>query len=147
MQAVLDTSVLIALLDSEHMHHETVTQWLTENGQRGWATCPLTQNGCIRIMSQRAYVNSTPAAVVAEILTDAVSDPKHEFWPDSLSLLAPGVLQWDKLLSGRRLTDVYLLALAVSHKARLVTLDQGIPFGAVPKAKPGNLLVLANPTH
>jgi len=123
MRAMLDVSVLIALLDSEHVHHESVTRWFVDNSALGWASCPLTQNGCIRILSQSAYLNSTPAAQVADILSEATSNPLHEFWPDSLSLLSPGALHWDRLLLGRHLTDVYLLALAVRNGGRLVTLD------------------------
>jgi toxin-antitoxin system PIN domain toxin len=148
MRAMLDVSVLIALLDAEHVHHMTVTRWFADNAPHGgWASCPLTQNGCIRILSQPAYLNSTPAALVADILGEATADPLHEFWPDSLSLLSPGALHWDRLLSGRHLTDVYLLALAVRHGGRLVTMDQGIPLSAVPDARPEHLMILSNKSH
>ena len=92
MRAMLDVSVLIALLDAEHVHHATVTRWFADNASYGWASCPLTQNGCIRILSQPAYLNSTPAALVADILGEATADPLHEFWQDSLSFLSPGAL-------------------------------------------------------
>jgi hypothetical protein len=144
MRAMLDVSVLIALLDSEHIYHESVTRWFADNSALGWASCPLTQNGCIRILSQPAYLNSTPAAQVADILSDATLNPLHEFWPDSFSLLSPGALHWDRLLSGRHMTDVYLLALAVRNGGRLVTLDQSIPLLAVPNAKPDHLLVISS---
>lgn len=144
MRAMLDVSVLIALLDAEHVHHVTVTNWFADNAPHGWASCPLTQNGCIRILSQPAYLNSTPAALVADILGEATAGPLHEFWPDSLSLLTPGALHWDRLLSGRHITDVYLLALAVRNGGRLVTLDQSIPLSAVPDARPEHLLILSN---
>ena len=144
MRSLLDVSVLIALLDAEHVHHELVTRWFADNASNGWASCPLTQNGCIRILSQSSYLNSTPAALVAEILGEAAAEPGHEFWPDSLSLLSAGALRWDRLLSGRHLTDVYLLALAVRNGGCLVTLDQGIPFLAVPDAKPEHLMLLSS---
>jgi len=147
MRAMLDVSVLIALLDAEHVHHRAVTRWFADNAPHGWASCPLTQNGCIRILSQPAYLNSTPAALVADILGEATANPLHEFWPDSFSLLSPGVLHWDRLLSGRHLTDVYLLALAVRNGGRLVTLDQGIPLSAVPDARPEHLMILSNKPH
>ncbi|MCY7305512.1 MAG: VapC toxin family PIN domain ribonuclease [Rhodoferax sp.] len=148
MRAMLDVSVLIALLDAEHVHHTTVTRWFSDNAeQHGWASCPLTQNGCIRILSQPAYLNNTPAALVADILGEAAASPLHEFWPDSLSLLSPGALHLNQLLSGRHLTDVYLLALAVRNGGRLVTLDQGIPLSAVPDARPEHLMILSNKAH
>ena len=147
MRALLDVSVLIALFDSEHIHHAAAAQWFAEQAQHGWASCPLTQNGCIRILSQPAYANHAPAPLVAEILAEATADPRHEFWPDSFSLLTAGALRWDRLLTGRHLTDVYLLSLAQRNAGRLVTLDQGIPMAAVPAARAENLTVLPNTTH
>ncbi|MBU1357824.1 MAG: PIN domain-containing protein [Gammaproteobacteria bacterium] len=147
MRALFDVSVLIALFDSEHVHHVDVAQWFADNAEFGWATCPLTQNGCIRILSQPAYANQAPAAVVAEILAEAAADSRHEFWPDSFSLLTPGALKWDNLLTGRHLTDVYLLSLAHRHGGRLVTLDRGIPLSVVPDARPENLTVIFRDPH
>ena len=65
MRALLDINVLIALLDSSHIHHAPVTRWLSANLDAGWASCPITQNGCIRILSQPAYPNAVPVAQVA----------------------------------------------------------------------------------
>lgn len=55
MRALLDVNVLIALLDAAHVHHRNARAWLEANIEQGWASCPLTQNGCIRILSQPAY--------------------------------------------------------------------------------------------
>ena len=85
--------------------------------------------------------------MVAEILIDATADSSHQFWPDSFSLLNPGALHCDGLLSGRHLTDMYLLGLAVRNAGRLVTLDQGILLLAVPGALPEHLVVLSNKVH
>ena len=110
---------------------------------QGWASCPLTQNGCLRILSLPGYPNSQPAARVAERLAQAVADPSHQFWPDALSLLDPGRLDWRHILGSRQITDTYLLALAVEHDACFVTLDQGVSLLAVPAAQKKNLLTLA----
>jgi predicted nucleic acid-binding protein len=67
MHALLDVNVLIALLDSDHVHHARARAWLKENIRHGWASCPLTQNGCIRIMSQPGYPNALPATAVADV--------------------------------------------------------------------------------
>lgn len=115
MRALLDVNILIALLDSSHIHHNLVTNWLAENIKSGWASCPITQNGCIRIFSQPAYPNTIPAAQVAERLAEATRHPSHEFWPDAVSLLQPDCLAWDKILSSRQVTGAYLLALAVKQ--------------------------------
>ena len=131
MIALLDVNVLIALLDAGHMHHAAATQWLSEHLDAGWASCPLTQNGCIRILSQTAYPNRAPAAEVAARLAEATRHPAHHFWTDAVSLLTPGLMEWSNLLTGRHITDAYLLALAVINRGRFVTLDQGIPLSAV----------------
>ena len=85
MRALLDVNVLIALLDASHMHHDTAMRWLEREQGHGWASCPITQNGCIRIMSQPAYPAPLPAAAVAARLAEAVTGPDHQFWPDDLN--------------------------------------------------------------
>ena len=142
MRSLLDVSILVALLDGGHLHHGLVTEWLRKSQSGGWASCPLTQNGCLRILSLPAYPNPHPVAQVAQRLAQAVAHPSHQFWPDSLSLLDSGRLQWDRMLSSRQVTDTYLLALAVEHDARLVSLDPGISLQAVSGAKPKHLLTL-----
>ncbi len=147
MVALLDVNVLIALLDADHMHHATATQWLSDHLDEGWASCPLTQNGCIRILSQTAYPNRAPAAEVAARLAEATQHPAHHFWPDAVSLLSPGLMAWNNLLTGRHITDAYLLALAVKNRGMFVTLDQGIPLAAVQGAQTKHLVVLKTQNH
>ena len=142
MRALLDVNVLIALLDGSHLHHRLVTDWLGSNIAAGWTSCPITQNGCIRILSQPNYPNPISAAAVAERLMEATQHPSHEFWPDAISLLHPGCLHWNKVLGSRQVTDAYLLALAVKQGGRFVTLDRGIPVAAVVGAKPEHLVML-----
>lgn len=55
MRALLDVNFLIALLDSDHVRHAHAASWLRANGKLGWASCPITQNGCVRIMSLPSY--------------------------------------------------------------------------------------------
>ena len=143
MRALLDVNVLVALLDASHLHHRAATDWLAANARAGWASCPLTQNGCLRILSLPAYPNRQPAAVVAQRLGQAVADASHAFWPDSFSLLEVGRLRWDRVLGSRQVTDAYLLALAAANGGRLVTFDRGISVDAVPGAAKKNLLTLA----
>lgn len=142
MRSLLDVNVLVALLDAAHLHHGAATRWLAANVRKGWASCPLTQNGCVRILSLPAYQNSQPPMAVADRLGQATADRSHEFWPDSVSILEAGRLQWDHVLTSRQITDAYLLALAVARGGRLVTLDQGIAVNAVPGATAKNLVLL-----
>jgi len=142
MRALLDVNVLIALLDSDHLHHAAAVTWLTENIRTGWASCPLTQNGCIRIMSQSGYPNALPAAAIAERLAAATATTHHAFWPDAISMLDAGRIAWNAVLGARQVTDVYLLTLAVQQGGRLVTLDRAVPLKAVPGAKARHLVVI-----
>lgn len=142
MRALLDVNVLVALLDGAHLHHRIATGWLTANVRKGWASCPLTQNGCVRILSLSAYRNAQNPAAVAERLGQATADTSHEFWPDSVSVLESGRVHWDHVLASRQITDAYLLALAVARGGRLVTLDHGITISAVPGAALKNLVTL-----
>lgn len=143
MRALLDVNVLIALLDAEHVHHRLAMDWLESAVQHGWASCPITQNGCIRIMSNPGYPNPFPASQVAERLEEAAAAEEHEFWPDKISLLDIQVFNWSYVLAHREVTDVYLLALAVRNQGRLVTFDRSIGMEAVKNAGNDNLLILA----
>lgn len=143
MQALLDVNVLIALLDVDHVHHRPAMAWMARNASGGWASCPITQNGCIRIMSQPGYPNPVPAASVAERLAEATFLPNHAFWSDGISLLAPGQIDWTRILGSRQVTDAYLLALAVKHEGRLVTFDKAVPLAAVAGAREPNFEVIA----
>ena len=142
MRALLDANVLIALLDAGHIHHALAMSWLEREIQHGWASCPITQNGCVRIMSQPNYPGALPAAQVAERLTEASTSPEHEFWPANISLLGAGLFDWSRVLGHRQVTDVYLLSLAMHHGGRLVTLDRRIAPEAVAGARPEHLVVL-----
>lgn len=142
MRALLDVNVLIALLDEGHVHHAIAMAWLRDNITQGWASCPLTQNGCVRIMSQPAYPNTRPPAEVAARLREATQSPLHAFWPDELSLLDTTQFNWNELFNPRQLTDAYLLALAVRNGGVFVTFDHALPLQAVLGATKAHLRLL-----
>jgi len=106
------------------------------------ATCPITENGVVRIMAQPAYPNAQPAALVASRLAEACRHPSHAFWPEPISLLQEGLIDWQRLLGPRQITDAYLLALAVSHGGRFATFDQRIGPNLVPGATAESLCVI-----
>lgn len=142
MRALFDVNVLIALLDASNAFHRTAMDWLEGAVQCGWASCPITQNGCIRIMSNPNYPAPLPAGLVAERLAEAAASPEHSFWPDDISLLGTHVFDWSYVLSSRHVTDMYLLALAVQNEGRLVTFDRRIALQAVSRAEAEHLYVL-----
>lgn len=126
MRALLDVNVLIALLDAGHVHHKRASQWLDQEIQHGWASCPLTQNGCLRIMSQPAYPEALPLQAVARRLAQASAHPAHRFVADDYSLFDGELVNWHNLLGHRQITDSYLLGLAVRHNCRFVSFDARI---------------------
>ena len=142
VRALLDVNVLIALLDSDHTLHGLAMNWFARHAREGWASCPITQNGCIRIMSNPSYPNALPVQAVMKRLADACKEDVHEFWSDEISLLNPDIVDSTRIHGPRQLTDIYLLALAVQNEARFVTFDTGIAIAAVRKAMTENLTML-----
>ena len=142
MRALLDVNVLVALFDENHTFNAAAETWLAGNIHHGWASCPLTQNGCVRILSQPAYPNALSVTDAVKRLRAAISEPYHRFLPDSVSLLDDAVVDCGRVSRPRQLTDVYLLALAVEHGCRLVTFDRSIPVPAVRRAERRSLVVI-----
>ena len=139
--ALLDVNVLIALLDPRHLDHERVHAWADVELDRGWATCAITENGFVRIVSQAAYPNSVTVAQAATTLAAGAAHAAHQFWPCELSFSDAGIRS-DRLLGPRQVTDTYLLALAVARGGHLVTLDKGVDVSLVAGAEPGHLVNL-----
>ena len=129
---LLDVSVLIALIDPDHVRHDAAHRWFGETGSRAWATCPLTENGLLRIVGNRRYPNSpgTPAAVAGKIV-ELRAQPGHDFWPDDVTLLSSEHVDITHLLDAKQVTDTYLLALATSRGGRLATFDRRLVTNAV----------------
>ncbi|QNI31302.1 PIN domain-containing protein [Alloacidobacterium dinghuense] len=129
---LLDINVLIALIDPVHVQHDRAHEWFASKGRMAWATCPLTENGVVRIVGHLRYPNSpgSPAAV-ADLLTSFRKLPGHMFWPDDLSLFDREHVTADRLLDSAQVTDSYLLALARAHEGQLATFDQRLVTDAV----------------
>jgi toxin-antitoxin system PIN domain toxin len=128
---LLDVNVLIALLDPMHIQHVRAHAWFADNVTM-WASCALTQNGFLRIVSHPRYAN--PLASPGEampVLAEFCARPDHRFWNDDVSLLDATAVDADRLLSSAQVTDSYLLALAVKHGARLATFDKRLVTSAV----------------
>lgn len=146
---LLDVNALLALLWPYQEHHSVVEAWFLATGKKHWATCPITEAGCVRLLSNPI---ATPGALrVSEalhVLATNLKQPGHVFWPDDVSLLASISLCKGSLQGYRQVTDAYLLGLAMHHKAHLVTLDGGIaslaPEGTRISTRVINLLDKAN---
>jgi len=142
--SLLDVNVLVALFDPDHVHHDPAHDWFADSRVEGWATCPLTENGLVRILSNPAYGSTSerPSAIVNRLRTFCDSGG-HVFWPDQLSLRDSSVFPAALPVTSRQLTDICLLALARHRGGRLVTFDHAIPVKAVRGATSADLLVIA----
>jgi toxin-antitoxin system PIN domain toxin len=133
---LLDVNVLIALIDPTHVGHDTAHQWFAATGAASWATCPLTENGVIRIVGHPKYPNSagSPAAVVP-ILARFRALTGHVFWPDDLSLIESDIVDGTSIATPAQVADTYLLALAIAHDGQLATLDRRLSPAAVRRGR------------
>ena len=138
---LLDVNVLVALLWPSHDRHDVAIQWFVRHRAKGWATCPLTQLGFVRVVSNPAFsrdaVLPTEAAALLEANTAAED---HTFWPDNLSFADASSHVGVRLAGHQQVTDAYLLGLAIRHDGVLATLDAGIASLSPPKSKAAKAL-------
>ena len=139
---MLDVNVLIALLTPNHVHAHRAHAWWREVETHGWATCPVTQNGFVRITSQASFPYSSSTAAALATLKDAMSRTRHEFWADSISIADENSFDPAFLLSHRQVTDTYLLGLAAKNGGCLVTFDRSIQVAAAKRAKSENFVII-----
>ena len=142
MRALFDVNVLVAVLDEDHVHHRIAHEWWAANRSTGWATCPLTENGVARIMSQSTYRNPVTTTFAIDLLAEQFAQTDHVFWPDDISLCDPEFFNAGCILGPNQITDVYLLALAVKNGGRLATFDRTIPLAAVRAAEARHVAVI-----
>jgi hypothetical protein len=142
MRALLDISVLLPLFDTGHIQHQRAKTWCSENAEAGWASCPLTQNGFVRIACQPGYPRPARLIDALGVLASQLGLPDHEFWPDGISITDATLFDHSRILGPNQITDVYLLGLAVKNGGRLVTFDRGLPLKAVRGAEARHLVAL-----
>jgi predicted nucleic acid-binding protein len=143
LRYLLDVNVWIALLDESHVFNQNVTQFFeTPNIQI--ASCPIIENGVIRILNLPNYSKFGPVGfdVVVKKLAEIYADKDVEFWADDYSLVTGDLVTWSRVFSHSQITDLYLLGLAVQRNCTLVTLDQRISPESVKGAKDQNLRLL-----
>lgn len=141
-RALLDVNVLLALLDSDHAHHALAQEWLQNNVEAGWASCAITENGFVRIVSQPRYPNAVSPSTGMGLLRNACDTEFHEFWRCDISVLNLAILDPSRLHGTRQVTDAYLLALAVHHDGVFVTFDRAISAAVVLGAKPHHIVTI-----
>lgn len=142
MRALLDVNVLLALLDLDHLHSGRALDWLKREIAGGWASCAITQNGFVRVISQPTYPHPVSPGVAIDRLAEACDTEYHAFWACDVSVLDPAAVDRSRLHSHRQVTDLYLLALAVARGGRFVTFDRSIPLSTVRGATAEHLVVI-----
>ncbi len=142
MIRLLDINVLIALSDEGHEFHAPALRWFRAEGASCWATCPLTENGFVRVFGHPDYPGGLGGPFAAlrhlELLR---RHPGHVFLADSVSLVSRPLFALSAAVRPRHLTDLYLLGLAVHNDARFVTFDGQIP-GDMVRGGPAALEVI-----
>jgi toxin-antitoxin system PIN domain toxin len=124
---LLDTDLLIALLWPSHEQHDLALKWFTRHRAKGWATCPFTEAGFVRIVSNPAFSRDAvrPREAI-QVLAANTAAKDHVFWPDELPFAEAAAFAGARLLGHQQLTDAYLLGLAIRRGGVLATLDQRI---------------------
>jgi uncharacterized protein len=143
--SLLDVNLLVALFDPDHIHHDLAHDWFAEARASGWATCPVTENGLVRVVSNPSYGSSaTGVADLVKRLQTFCASGQHHFWSDTVSLTDSRVFNRSVVRGHRQLTDVYLLGLACKMGGQLATFDRTIPLASVNGARPDTLQVIAS---
>lgn len=144
--ALLDVNVLVALFDADHVHHDLAHDWFALNRHAGWATCPVTENGFLRVLSSPTY--GSPIARPAELvqrLQRFCASGQHHFWADSVSFRDDTLFNSSFATSYHHLPDLYLLGLAAKMGGRLATFDRRIPVRAIVGGRNDLLQVVGSP--
>jgi toxin-antitoxin system PIN domain toxin len=141
-RALLDVNVLLALLDSDHLDHARAHAWLNDEIDAGWASCAITQNGFVRIVSQPRYPSPIPPAQAIGLLGHACTTRHHAFWVCDMSILDDRVVDRSRLHGPRQVTDAYLVALACANEGRFVTFDRSVPTSTVVGASEHHIVVI-----
>jgi len=130
--SLLDVNVLVALFFPDHVHHDLAHDWFADHRHEGWATCPLTENGFVRVACQQPSDDALvrPVDVIAH-LARFCRDKLHHMWTDSVSLTDTALFAPQFIGGHRQVTDVYLVGLAKKMAGRLATFDRAIPVEAV----------------
>jgi uncharacterized protein len=124
---LLDTNLLIALLWPSHARHALAVKWFARHRSKGWATCPFTQAGFVRIVSNPAFSrDAVQPREAIQVLVANTAAKDHVFWPDALPLAGAVAFAGVRLIGHQQVTDAYLLGLAVHHGGALATLDRQI---------------------
>ena len=141
-----DVNVLVALAWPNHVHHEPARAWFEHNHRHGWATCPVTESGFVRVSSNRKVIPGArrPEEAIL-LLRELTSLPGHSFWSDDTSIARSRWIAAERLLGYGQVTDAHLVALSLRRRGRLVTFDRGVADVLPPGVGAGDVLTVLRP--
>lgn len=142
---LLDTNLLIALLWRSHEHHGVALRWFRAHRAEGWATCPFTQAGFVRIVSNAAFSRDAvrPREAI-QVLAANTAAPDHRFWPHDAPVDEATAFAGVRLLGHQQVTDAYLLGLAIRRGGALATLDERVTALCAPRSPERDALVIVS---
>lgn len=143
-----DVNVLIALFDKNNSKNAAAIDWLEREGRNSWATCPLTENGFVRVYTQTVLPNQSNGVYEAFFLLDRIKQKyrsTHQFWSDNVSLSDSDIFIPSKIVGHKQITDVYLLGLCQKNGGTFVTFDTRITTSAIVSPYAELLRVLPTP--
>lgn len=143
MRLLWGVNVWVALLDDAHQHNREAFALVQRPGLQ-IATCPLVENGVLRVLNIPRYSTLGPLGfdAVRAKMQLVCNDVDHQFWPDDVSLRNSPDIDWSRVYGHNQITDLYLLALAVAHGGALATFDHRIALNAVKSADKQHLILL-----
>jgi toxin-antitoxin system PIN domain toxin len=129
---LLDVNVVVSLIIRTHSHYPKASDWFLSEGQDNWCTCPIVENGALRV-SLNTLIDGAPlpASLIVGAIDNLKSRGQHVFLPDDISILDITVFDHDLIATKNQITDTYVLALAAKHDAVLATFDRKLATGAV----------------
>jgi uncharacterized protein len=117
----------VALAWPNHVHHEAAAAWFRRARKAGWATCPVTQAGFVRVSSNsRAIPGAVSPRAAFEVLAKITALPGHRFYADDIDLSTSDLVFRERIVGFRQVTDAHLLAVAIRNGGRLATFDRGL---------------------
>lgn len=139
---LLDVNVLVALAWPRQVGHQRAVSWFHNNHRSGWATCPITQAGFVRILSNPVFSQDALSPSHAQdLLDESLKHPSHRFWPAD-SEYSQAVLPFREAIVGhRQVMDAYLVGLALRRKARFVTFDRRVRALFQDESQAGDIIV------
>ena len=138
MVSLLDVNVLVALAWPNHVHHEAAHRWCRQEAAAGWATCPVTQSGFVRVSSNRRVLPDARSPREAiELLRAMIALPRHVFWTDEIAIASSPLIAASRLVAHHQITDAHLLGVALGHGGRLATFERAVS-DLLPAGHPGD---------